>query len=153
MAWRGMRGELRSAGCWTRRFDRRISALLERADYVPLLDGDVTAIDPIESRARSSWSLVGPSLPCPPDGRLAVMCAVATFLVVAVITLALGQLATGALIATGVPPEIAASQARSAFSGAGFTTTEEENVVNHRARRRIIATTMFPAVWALRLLS
>jgi hypothetical protein len=71
------------------------------------------------------------------------MYAVATFLVVAVITLALGQLATGALIATGVPPEIAAFQARSAFSGAGFTTTEAENVVNHPARRRIIATTMF----------
>ena len=45
--------------------------------------------------------------------------------------------------ATGVPPEIAAFQARSAFSGAGFTTTEAENVVNHPARRRIIATTMF----------
>ena len=71
------------------------------------------------------------------------MYAVATFLVVAVITLAFGQLATGALIATGVPPEIAAFQARSAFSGAGFTTTEAENVVNHPARRRIIATTMF----------
>jgi hypothetical protein len=71
------------------------------------------------------------------------MYAVATFLVVAVITLAFGQLATGALIATGVPPEIAAFQARSAFSGAGFTTTEAENVVNHPARRRIIAMTMF----------
>jgi hypothetical protein len=71
------------------------------------------------------------------------MYAVATFLVVAVITLAFGQLATGALIATGVPPEIAAFQARSAFSGAGFTTTEAENVVNHPARRRIISATMF----------
>lgn len=71
------------------------------------------------------------------------MYAVATFLVVAVITLVFGQLATGALIATGVPPEIAAFQARSAFSGAGFTTTEAENVVNHPMRRRIIATTMF----------
>ena len=71
------------------------------------------------------------------------MYAVATFLVVSVITLAFGQLATGALIATGVPPEIAAFQARSAFSGAGFTTTEAENVVNHPLRRRIIATTMF----------
>ena len=71
------------------------------------------------------------------------MYAVATFLVVAVITLVFGQLATGALIATGVPPEVAAFQARSAFSGAGFTTTEAENVVNHPLRRRIIATTMF----------
>lgn len=71
------------------------------------------------------------------------MYAVATFLVVAVITLAFTQFTTGALIATGVPPEIAAFQARSAFSGAGFTTTEAENVVNHPTRRRIIATTMF----------
>lgn len=71
------------------------------------------------------------------------MYAIATFLVVAVITTAFGQLATGALIATGLPPEIAAFQARSAFSGAGFTTTEAENVVNHPTRRRIIATTMF----------
>jgi hypothetical protein len=71
------------------------------------------------------------------------MYAVATFLIVAVITIVFGQLATGALIATGLPPEIAAFQARSAFSGAGFTTTEAENVVNHPARRRIISTTMF----------
>lgn len=71
------------------------------------------------------------------------MYAVATFLVVAVLTTAFSQMATGALIATGVPPEIAAFQARSAFSGAGFTTTEAENVVNHPVRRRIISTTMF----------
>ena len=71
------------------------------------------------------------------------MYAIATFLIVSVITLGFGQVATGALIATGLPPEIAAFQARSAFSGAGFTTTEAENVVNHPMRRRIIATTMF----------
>jgi hypothetical protein len=71
------------------------------------------------------------------------MYAVSTFLVVAVITIAFTKLATGALIATGVPKESAAFQARSAFSGAGFTTTEAENVVNHPLRRRIIATTMF----------
>jgi len=71
------------------------------------------------------------------------MYAVATFLVVAVITTAFTKLATGALIATGVPPESAAFQARSAFSGAGFTTVEAENVVNHPVRRRIIGTTMF----------
>ena len=57
--------------------------------------------------------------------------------------MAFTKLATGALIATGVPPESAAFQARSAFSGAGFTTSEAENVVNHRVRRRIIGTTMF----------
>ena len=71
------------------------------------------------------------------------MYAVATFLIVAVITLVFGKLATGALIATGLPPDIAAFQSRSAFSGAGFTTTEAENVINHPARRRIIMTTMF----------
>ena len=71
------------------------------------------------------------------------MYAVATFLIVAVLTTVFTQLATGALIATGLPPEIAAFQARSAFSGAGFTTTEAENVVNHPVRRRIIAATMF----------
>ena len=70
------------------------------------------------------------------------MYAVATFLVVAVITVAFTKLSTGALMATGTPPELAAFQARSAFSGAGFTTTEAENVVNQPVRRRIIGTTM-----------
>jgi hypothetical protein len=70
------------------------------------------------------------------------MYAVTTFLVVAVITLAFTKLSTGALMATGMPPELAAFQARSAFSGAGFTTTEAENVVNQPVRRRIIGTTM-----------
>jgi hypothetical protein len=68
---------------------------------------------------------------------------VATFLVVGLITLVFGQLATGALIATGLPPEAAAFQARSAMSGAGFTTTESESVVNHPVRRRIISRAMF----------
>ena len=71
------------------------------------------------------------------------MYAIATFFVVAAITMAFTQLATGALIATGMPPRIAAFQARSAFSGAGFTTTEAENVVNHPVRRRIITVAMF----------
>jgi hypothetical protein len=70
------------------------------------------------------------------------MYAVATFLVVAVITTVFVQVLAGALIATGLPPEIAGFQARSAFSGAGFTTTETENVVNHPARRRIIGIAM-----------
>lgn len=71
------------------------------------------------------------------------MYAIATFLVVAAITLVFTKLATGALIATGIPPQVAGFQARSAFSGAGFTTTEAENVVNHPVRRRIINVTMF----------
>ncbi len=71
------------------------------------------------------------------------MYAIATFLIVATITLIFTQLATGALVATGLPSGVASFQARSAFSGAGFTTTEAENVVNHPVRRRIIAATMF----------
>jgi hypothetical protein len=71
------------------------------------------------------------------------MYAIATFLVVATMSLAFTRAAAGALIATGLPADVASFQARSAFSGAGFTTTETENVVNHPARRRIIGTTMF----------
>lgn len=71
------------------------------------------------------------------------MYAIATFLIVALLSLLFTRLATGALIATGMPPESAAFQSRSAFTGAGFTTTEAENVVNHPVRRRVISTTMF----------
>jgi hypothetical protein len=70
------------------------------------------------------------------------MYAMATFLIVAVISMLFTRLATGALIATGMPPSIAAFQARSAFTGAGFTTVESENVVNHPIRRKIVAMTM-----------
>lgn len=71
------------------------------------------------------------------------MVAVVTFLVVATLSLLFTRLITGGLIATGMPPEIAAFQARSAFTGAGFTTSEAESVVNHDARRRLISTAMF----------
>ena len=71
------------------------------------------------------------------------MIAIATFLVVATLSLLFTRLVTGALIATGMPPEVAAFQARSAFTGAGFTTSEAENVVNHPARRKLISTAMF----------
>jgi hypothetical protein len=75
--------------------------------------------------------------------RLVGMYGIATFLVIAVFTMIFGRLTTGALIATGVPPDTAAFQARSAFSGAGFSTNEAETVVNHPTRRKIIASTMF----------
>lgn len=70
------------------------------------------------------------------------MYAVATFLIVAAIALLFGRLATGALIATGLPPDVAGFQARSAFTGSGFTTQETESVVNHPVRRRIMSVTM-----------
>lgn len=64
------------------------------------------------------------------------MYAAVTFVIVALLSLQLTRIATGVLIATGVPPTSTAFQARSAFSGAGFTTTESENVVNHPVRRQ-----------------
>ena len=70
------------------------------------------------------------------------MYAIATFLLVALITLIVNRLATGVLIATGLPLSIARFQARSAYSGTGFTTTESENVVNHPIRRRVLYTLM-----------
>lgn len=70
------------------------------------------------------------------------MYAIATFVVVALLSMIFTRFATGALIATGLPPEIARFQARSAFTGAGFTTREAENVVNHPVRRKIISVTM-----------
>ncbi len=48
-----------------------------------------------------------------------------------------------ALTQTGMSRESARFQARSAFTGSGFTTTESERVVNHPVRRRIIMLLMF----------
>lgn len=70
------------------------------------------------------------------------MYAVATFVIVAAISMIFTRFTTGALIATGMPPEVAAFQSRSAFTGTGFTTVESESIVNQPQRRRIVATTM-----------
>lgn len=43
-----------------------------------------------------------------------------------------------ALMFTGLSREAARFQARSAFSGVGYTTSEAENIVNHPVRRRIV---------------
>lgn len=48
------------------------------------------------------------------------------------------KIATIALVHTGMSKDRAKFQARSAFSGAGFTTSESEVVVKHPIRRRII---------------
>ncbi len=66
------------------------------------------------------------------------MYAIATFAFVALFTMIVTRLAAGALIATGLPASIARFQARSAYSGSGFTTIEAENVVNHPVRRRVV---------------
>jgi hypothetical protein len=68
--------------------------------------------------------------------------AISTLLVVVAVSLLLTRVATVILIATGMSREAARFQARSAFSTAGFTTRESEEVVDHPVRRRVIMTLM-----------
>lgn len=70
------------------------------------------------------------------------MFAVASLLVVVLISLLVTRVATIALIATGMSREMARFQARSAFTGTGFTTSEAEAVVRHPVRRRIVLVLM-----------
>jgi hypothetical protein len=57
-------------------------------------------------------------------------------LTVLVLSLLITRVATVALTMTGLSQEAARFQARSAFTGTGFTTKEAEDVVNHPVRRR-----------------
>lgn len=66
------------------------------------------------------------------------MAAILTLIVVLMISLIIVRVATVALTLTGLSRDLARFQARSAFSGAGFTTGESEQVVSHPVRRRII---------------
>lgn len=70
------------------------------------------------------------------------MLQVVMFLLIGGVTLIIGRLGSLALTATGLPREIAKFQARSALTGAGYTTNEAESIVNHPARRRIVMTLM-----------
>ncbi|MEB3825755.1 MAG: TrkA C-terminal domain-containing protein, partial [Desulfurococcales archaeon] len=64
--------------------------------------------------------------------------ALITLLVIILVSIIINKVATAALRRTGLPKDVASFQAQSAFSGAGFTTSESEYVVNHPVRRRII---------------
>jgi K+/H+ antiporter YhaU regulatory subunit KhtT len=66
------------------------------------------------------------------------MFAIFTLLIVITLSIIINRVATIALIHTGLPRESARFQARSALTGAGFTTNESESVVSHPVRRRII---------------
>jgi uncharacterized protein with PhoU and TrkA domain len=67
-------------------------------------------------------------------------------IIVLLFTIALGllitRIATVALVFTGLSKDLARFQARSAFTGCGFTTTESERLVEHPVRRRIVMTLM-----------
>ena len=66
------------------------------------------------------------------------MIAVASFFVVLVLSLIVVRVASVALQLTGLSAEAAKFQARSAWTGTGFTTGESESVVKHPVRRRVI---------------
>ncbi len=70
------------------------------------------------------------------------MYAIGSLLIVVTVGLLITRVATVMLIATGLSRETARFQARSAFTGSGFTTREAEDVVDHPFRRRIISTLM-----------
>jgi NhaP-type Na+/H+ and K+/H+ antiporter len=66
------------------------------------------------------------------------MTAVISLLLVLTLSILITRIATVALTYTGLSRESARFQARSAFTGVGFTTGESENVVNHPVRRRVV---------------
>lgn len=66
------------------------------------------------------------------------MAAIISLLIVVALSLLITRIGTVALTLTGLSREVARFQARSAFSGVGFTTKESEQVVQHPVRRRII---------------
>ncbi|HKL62467.1 MAG TPA: TrkA C-terminal domain-containing protein [Woeseiaceae bacterium] len=66
-----------------------------------------------------------------------------SLVLVVTLSILITRVAAIALIHTGVTRELARFQARSAFTGAGFTTEESERMVNHPVRRRIIMWLMF----------
>ena len=70
------------------------------------------------------------------------MVAVASLLVILALSLLVNRLGSVSLELTGLSREAARFQARSAFSGTGFTTTEAEMIVGHPVRRRIVMTLM-----------
>lgn len=66
------------------------------------------------------------------------MAALVSVLIVLTLSLLVNRIATVALTLTGLSRAAARFQARSAFTGAGFTTNEAERVVGHPVRRRIV---------------
>lgn len=73
--------------------------------------------------------------PPAPDLR---MVPILTLLVALAISVLITRVAAVALAFTGLSRQTARFQARSAFTGVGFTTSESERVVNHPVRRRIL---------------
>lgn len=70
------------------------------------------------------------------------MLSLISLIVIISLSMLITKIAAIMLVHTGLSSQSAAFQARSAFTGVGFTTSEAENVVNHPVRRKIIMTLM-----------
>ena len=70
------------------------------------------------------------------------MVSIVSLLIILTFSILITRIATVALTLTGLSRESARFQARSAFTGVGFTTAEAEKVVGHPVRRRILFTLM-----------
>jgi MFS family permease len=66
------------------------------------------------------------------------MIAILSLLVVLSVSILVTRIGTLALTHTGLSRQTARFQARSAFTGVGYTTSESEKLVNHPLRRRIL---------------
>lgn len=66
------------------------------------------------------------------------MAALFSLLIVLILSLLVTRIASAMLVHTGLSKEVARFQARSAFTGVGFTTSESESLVRHPVRRRIL---------------
>jgi len=67
------------------------------------------------------------------------MIPVISVLLVLTLSVIVIRVATVALVHTGMGREAARFEARSAFTGAGYTTSEAEAIVNHPVRRRLVS--------------
>jgi hypothetical protein len=70
------------------------------------------------------------------------MVAIGSLLLVIAMSLLIVRIGTIALTMTGLSEEVARFQSLSAFSGAGYTTSEAETIVSGPARRRVVAMLM-----------
>ena len=67
---------------------------------------------------------------------------IVSLLVALAVSMIVTRVAALALMFTGMSREAAKFQARSAFTGAGYTTQESEMIVKHPVRRQIVASLM-----------
>lgn len=70
------------------------------------------------------------------------MIPVISVIIIVTISLLVTKIASAALVNTGLSSSVAKFQARSAFTGVGYTTSEAEQIARHPVRRKIISTLM-----------